>query len=274
MSNKRYTEEFKIEAVRQVVERGHSVADVANRLGMTTHSLYAWRMKYGPEGIKLEKDVDRSESVTPITHISGRKLDFIVIGVLAVALILFAVDKFVLQQEAATVQESGEPPTAPITEKSVAVLPFRAISNGPDDEYFADGRTEEILNSLTQLPELLVTARTSAFYFKGKDLPIPEIASTLGVAHVVEGSVRRDGERLRVTAQLIRAMDGFHLWSETYDRTMEDSFAVQTDIAERVAAALNVILDDDRRAKMRAVGVRDPHGAHQRQAMVFHRDYP
>ena len=237
-------------------------------IGFPLALFLAWAFELTPEGIKLEKDVDRSES---ITHITGRKLDFIVIGVLAVALIMFAVDKFVLQQEAATVQESGEPPTAPMTEKSVAVLPFRAISNGPDDEYFADGLTEEILNSLTQLPELLVTARTSAFYFKGKDLPIPEIASTLGVAHVVEGSVRRDRERLRITAQLIRATDGFHLWSETYDRTVEDSFAVQTDIAENVAAALNVVLDDDRRAQMRAVGIRDPQAfiAYQKGLELF-----
>jgi TolB-like protein len=162
------------------------------------------------------------------------------------------------EQEAAKVQEPGEPPVVTVTEKSVAVLPFRAMSNGTDDEYFADGLTEEILNSLAQLPELQVTARTSAFFFKGKDLPITEIASTLGVAHVVEGSVRRDGQRLRITAQLNRAADGFHLWSETYDRTAEDTFAVQTDIAEKVAAALEVVLDDDRRAQMRAAGVRDP----------------
>jgi hypothetical protein len=92
------------------------------------------------------------------------------------------------------------------------------MSSGPDDGYFADGLTEEILNSLAGLPELLVTARTSAFSFKGKDLPIQEIAATLNVEHIVEGSVRRSGDRLRVTAQLIRADDGFHLWSETYDR--------------------------------------------------------
>ncbi len=180
-------------------------------IGFPLALFLVWAFELTPEGIKLEKDVDRSES---ITHFTGRKLDFIVIGVLAVALILFAVDKFVLQQdeqEVATAQESGGPPAAPATEKSVAVLPFRAMSNGPDDEYFADGLTEEILNSLTQLPELLVTARTSAFYFKDKNLPIQEIASTLGVANVVEGSVRRDGQRLRITAQLNRAADGFHL---------------------------------------------------------------
>ena len=227
-------------------------------IGFPMALVLAWAFELTPEGIKLEKDVDRSESITPKT---GQKLDRMIIVVLLIAVAVLLTDRFVLQQggqEAVGVDQSVEPIAEQVTEKSVAVLPFRAMSNGPDDEYFADGLTEEILNSLTQLPELLVTARTSAFYFKDKDLPIQEIASTLGVAHVVEGSVRRDRERLRIAAQLIRAADGFHLWSSTYDRTVEDSFAVQTDIAENVAAALNVVLDDDRRAEMRAAGVRDP----------------
>ena len=100
------------------------------------------------------------------------------------------------------------------------MLPFVAMSNGPDDDYFSDGLTEEIINALAQLPDLLVTARTSAFHFKGQNLPVDVIAAQLGVGHVVEGSVRRAGEQLRITAQLIRADDGFHLWSETYDRTL------------------------------------------------------
>ncbi len=130
------------------------------------------------------------------------------------------------------------------------------MSRGADDEFFADGLTEEILNSLTRVPELLVTARTSAFHFKGQDIPVPEIASQLGVAHVVEGSVRRSGDRLRVTAQLIRAADGFHLWSENYDRETEDTFGVQTDIAEKIATALGVYLDEDAVTAMTAAGLR------------------
>jgi adenylate cyclase len=137
-------------------------------------------------------------------------------------------------------------------------LPFVAMSRGPDDEYFADGLTEEILNSLTRLPDLLVTARTSSFHFKGQDIPIPQIAASLGVAHVVEGSVRRNGNRLRVTAQLIRAADGFHLWSENYDRDDQDTFAVQTDIAEKIALALDVVMDDEQREQMKEAGVRNP----------------
>jgi len=145
------------------------------------------------------------------------------------------------------------------------------MSRGEDDEYFADGLTEEILNSLTRVPELLVTARTSAFHFKGRDIPIPEIAETLGVAHVVEGSVRRDGDRLRVTAQLIRATDGFHLWSENYDRSTDDTFGVQTDIAEKISEALNIVLDDQQRKKMHTAGVRNPEAfvAYQKGIELF-----
>ena len=245
-------------------------------IGFPTTLILAWTLELTPEGIKLEKDVDRSESITPK---AVQKLDRIIILVLLISVIALLADRFVLQpneQEAAKVQASGEPPAVTVTEKSVAVLPFRAMSNGTDDEYFADGLTEEILNSLAQLPELQVTARTSAFFFKGKDLPVTEIASTLGVAHVVEGSVRRDGQRLRITAQLNRAADGFHLWSEAYDRTAEDTFAVQTDIAEKVASALEVVLDDDRRAQMRAAGVRDPQAfiAYQKGLELYSLAHP
>jgi TolB-like protein len=131
------------------------------------------------------------------------------------------------------------------------------MSSGPDDEYFADGLTEEILNSLAQLPELLVTARTSAFSFKGRDIPVQEIAAVLGVRHIVEGSVRKSGERLRVTAQLIRANDGFHLWSETYDSTSADTITVQENIAEKIAVAMDVVLDERKREAMRQAGLRD-----------------
>lgn len=140
---------------------------------------------------------------------------------------------------------------------SVAVLPFVAISNGPDDDYFSDGLTEEIINALAQFPELLVTARTSAFHFKGQNLPLEEIAGQLGVGHIVKGSVHRAGEQLRITAQLISAEDGSHIWSKSYDRQTEDTFAVQSDIAEKVATALNVVLDEKQRTRLRQAGIRN-----------------
>jgi len=216
-------------------------------VGFPLALLFAWAYEMTPEGIKRERDVDRSMSITSTT---GRKLDFVIIGVLGIAVVFLLVDKFAL--DTATTETNG-------TDKSVAVLPFVAMSSGPDDAYFADGLTEEILNSLTRVPELLVTARTSAFHFKGEDIPpIPEIAATLGVAHIVEGSVRRDGKRLRVTAQLIRAVDGFHLWSESYDHDTKDTFGVQTDIAEKIATALDVVLDEKQLKRMRAFGLRNP----------------
>ena len=222
-------------------------------LGFPLALFFAWAFELTPEGIKKEKDVDRSQSVT---HQTGRKLDRLIIGVLVVAVGLLLVDKFVPQERASVpvVQSSGEV----VTDKSVAVLPFVAMSSGPDDEYFADGLTEEILNSLARLPELLVTARTSAFAFKNTDVSVPEIARQLGVAHIVEGSVRRSGEQLRITAQLIRASDGFHLWSETYDRSSADSLGVQGEIAGKVAAALDVVLDQEELARMRTSGLRNP----------------
>lgn len=156
---------------------------------------------------------------------------------------------------------------------SIAVLPFVTMSDGADDEYFSDGVTEEVLNALAQLPDLLVTARTSAFFYKGKNLPVQEIGAALGVAHIVEGSVRRDHDQLRITAQLVRAEDGFHIWSDTFNHTSEDIFAVQIDIAENIAAALDIVLDDDLRAKMRAAGVRDPEAfvAYQKGLELFMR---
>jgi adenylate cyclase len=212
-------------------------------IGFPVALIFAWAFEMTPEGIKREHEVDRSASITGQT---GKKLNFMVIGVLGIAVTFLLVEKF-----------GGD--GAPVTDKSVAVLPFVAMSSGPDDEYFADGLTEEILNSLAGLPDLLVTARTSAFHFKGQDIPpIPEIAEILGVAHIVEGSVRRDGDRLRVTAQLIRAADGFHLWSENYNHDTKDTFAVQTDIAEKIATALDVVLDEERLEKMHAAGLRDP----------------
>jgi len=233
-------------------------------LGLPLALILAWAFEMTPDGLKREVDVDRSKSITSQT---GRKLDRVIIGVLVLALGWFAWDKFLATTDSQSLPEtitqettSDHPPESTFgttAEKSVAVLPFIAMSSGPDDEYFADGLTEEILNSLAQLPELLVTARTSAFSFKDQDIPVQEIAAALGVNHIVEGSVRRSGERLRVTAQLIRAEDAFHLWSENYDSTSTDTIAVQEDIAEKIAAALDVVLDEKKRAAMRKAGLRD-----------------
>jgi TolB-like protein len=133
-------------------------------------------------------------------------------------------------------------PSPPIGHKSIAVLPFADMSEKKDQEYFADGMAEEIINLLSKVPELHVPARTSSFYFKGKPTKVPEIARELAVAHVLEGSIRRAGNQIRVTAQLVRADDGYHIWSETYDRDLKDIFRVQDDIANAVVQSLQITL--------------------------------
>src|SRR6187401_442704 len=135
-----------------------------------------------------------------------------------------------------------QPPAPARGAPSIAVLPFANMSRDPDDEYFSDGLAEEIINALAQVPGLKVIARTSAFAFKGKNEDIRRIADTLGVTNVLEGSVRRAGSRVRVTAQLILAADGTHLWSQRYDREIADIFAVQDEIAAAIAEALKVTL--------------------------------
>ncbi|HEY4989410.1 MAG TPA: TIR domain-containing protein [Opitutaceae bacterium] len=130
-------------------------------------------------------------------------------------------------------------PAVSANEKSVAVLAFANLSE-KENEYFSDGISEELLNVLGKIPGLKVSARTSAFSFKGKDVPIPEIARQLGVAYVVEGSVRKSGDKVRIAAQLIKAADGFHVWSDTFTRDLKDIFAVQDDIARLIARNLSL----------------------------------
>ena len=136
-----------------------------------------------------------------------------------------------------------------VAAKSVAVLAFANLSSDRDNEYFSDGISEKLLNVLAKVAHLKVTARTSAFHFKGKDTPIPEIARQLGVAYVVEGSVRKMGNRVRITAQLINAADGFHLWSENFDRELQDIFAVQDEIAGLIAQNLQLTLQTKSRPR-------------------------
>ena len=209
-----------------------------------------------PEGVKREEDVDRSQSVTPST---GRKLDFVIIGALVVALGYFVWER---QTEIEQIAAPGHADVASVEDtsasgpvlRSIAVLPFVNMSSDKEQEWFSDGLTEEILNALARTPDLLVTARTSSFKFKGLSEDIPTIAAALGVAHILEGSVRRGGDQLRVTAQLIRASDGFHLWSQTYDRKPEDVISLQEEVAIEIATALQTAMDPDALASMVSAG--------------------
>jgi TolB-like protein/Tfp pilus assembly protein PilF len=202
-------------------------------LGFPLALFFAWAFELTPDGLRKEKDVDRSAS---ITHSTGRKLDFIIIGVLSLALVMFAIDRFAL-----TTSDSSEV-TATGQLRTIAVLPFENFSEDPNNEYFADGISEEILNLLAGIPELRVTSRSSAFSFKGQNVDIPTIAAKLNVAHVLEGSVRKSGDKLRITAQLIEVNSDSHLWSETYDREFENVFAIQDEIAASVADAMQITL--------------------------------
>ena len=203
-------------------------------LGFPLALILAWAFELTPDGIKREKDLDPAQS---IARHRGRKLDFIMIGALVLAL------GYVLWQRQSPQREPEDSNAAgAVAAKSIAVLPFVNMSDDPANEYFSDGISEELLNALAKVTELSVAARTSSFRFKGQDLGVGEIAEILNVAHVLEGSVRKAGNRVRITAQLIRADSGFHIWSATYDRTLDDIFAVQEEIARAIVDALKTKL--------------------------------
>ncbi len=228
-------------------------------MGLPLALVFAWAFELTPEGLKKEKDVDRAQS---ISHHTGRKLDRSIIVILALALGYFAWDKFLSPPDAvipanAGIQVEGRETagaegselagTAPPTQaqqKSLAVLPFVDMSPAKDNEYFTDGLTEELLNILAQIKHLQVAGRTSSFAFKDKTEDLRDIGKKLSVNTLLEGSVRKDdkNQRIRVTVQLINVEDGFHIWSDTYDRDLEDIFAIQEDIARQVAEALKVNL--------------------------------
>ena len=221
-------------------------------VGFIVSVIIAWAYELTPEGIKRDHEVDRSESVAADT---GHKLDRIIIGFLAVAVVLLLADRFVRPpeqsmgsehhfQEQDTVSTDSNRENAALTPiKSIAVLPFVNMSADTENEFFSDGIAEEILNVLASIPELKVAARTSAFAYKGTNTNISRIAEELGVNHILEGSVRKAGNQVRVTAQLIKADDGFHLWSASYDRELTNIFAIQDEIAGSIADALKVSLN-------------------------------
>jgi len=217
-------------------------------IGFLLALFFAWAFELTPEGIKKEKDVERTESITRVT---GQKLNTFIIGLLVVALGYFIWQSQTNRNEAETAQavnaaanqeesaEKAEKPAPAIEqEPSIAVLPFVNMSADPEQEYFSDGISEEILNVLVRVPGLKVASRTSSFTFKGENLDIPAIARQLKVGNIVEGSVRKSGNRVRITAQLIDTGEDRHLWSETFDRELTDIFAIQDEIANAIVAAL------------------------------------
>src|SRR5438309_4494491 len=191
-------------------------------IGFPVALILAWAFEITPEGIKRAEDVDLSQSITRRT---GRKLDFLIIGVLLLVIAVFAYQRF----------GPGQKVAVATPEKSIAVLPFENRSEDRANAYFADGIQDEILTRLARVADLKVISRTSVVnYRSGIARNLREIGEQLGVAHVLEGSVQRSGNRVRVNAQLVEARTDRHLWAQTYDRDLADVFAIQSEIAKTI----------------------------------------
>jgi len=193
-------------------------------LGFPLAVVMAWVFDVTPEGVKLDPDK------------AGGKRVFAA----AAVLVVLALGWYFYGQPSFRKGDIATPVAA--SQNSIAVLPFANMSGKAEEDYFSDGMTEELLNVLAKVPQLEVVARTSVFQFKGKGGDVREIGRKLGVSHIVEGSIRRDGQQVRITAQLVRVSDGFHVWSETYDRKLDSVFALQDEIAERIGDALKTSL--------------------------------
>jgi TolB-like protein/Flp pilus assembly protein TadD len=219
-------------------------------IGFPLALIFAWAFELTPEGIKLDEDVVRSESVT---HRTGRKLDFAIIGLLAVGIVYLVVDNYVLEKSPSkTAEEFTQDATSPEGKIMLAVLPLDNLSGDPEQEYFSDGLTEELITQLGHLPRdrLGVIARTSAMYYKGKDKRIDEIGRELGVDYVLEGSLRRAENRVRITAQLIQVSDQTPLWAESFEREFKDIFTLQSEVAQRITRTLALELMPAEQARL------------------------
>lgn len=205
-------------------------------IGFPIALIFAWAFELTPDGIKKSKEVDITESVTSKT---GKKLNGIIITVLSMVVVFLLVER-VFFAEAAFIENQS----ADVETTSIAVLPFVNMSGDEENEYFSDGLSEELLNALAKVDEMKVAGRTSSFKFKGQNENLSLIGEELKVGHILEGSVRRSGDRVRITAQLIKVDDGYHMWSETYDRelTAENIFGIQEEISRKVLNELKVRL--------------------------------
>ncbi len=223
-------------------------------VGLVPALIFAWAFEMTPDGIKRERDVDRSQSIANKT---GRKMDRTIIAILVLAVVYFIYDKYQAedlqsepfsQENAVQTSEAGDekrnptPVSAAAVDPSIAVLPFADLSPEQDQGYFSDGISEELLNVLVRVEGLKVASRTSSFTYKGSNQSLAEIASELKVDHILEGSVRKADNRVRITAQLIDAKTDRHLWSQTFDRDLVDIFAIQDEIANAIVDALRTEL--------------------------------
>ena len=216
--------------------------------------VFSWVFELTPEGLKRESEVERDDS---IRHVTAKRLDRLAIGLFALAIVLLALDRFVLRgaapappPSAAAAKESSAQPGAaagdktalPPSDKSIAVLPLANASGDKDQQYFSDGLSENLIVALSQFAGLKVIGRNSAFQFRDSKEDSKTIGARLGVAHLLEGSVQRAGDVVRISAELISAADGSTLWSQRYDRPYKDLFALQDEITTTVAGALKARL--------------------------------
>jgi TolB-like protein/Tfp pilus assembly protein PilF len=212
-------------------------------IGLPFALIFAWAFEMTPEGLKREKDVDRTESITQET---GQRISRLTTTVLVLAVGFLLIDKFFLGDPVPASDTDAITPAETVvaeeTTPSIAVLPFANMSADENSTYFSDGLADTLLHMLAQIREIRVAARTSSFQFRDQNTDITEIAAALNVGTILEGSVQRAGNKIRVTAQLIEAETGFHLWSGNYDRDLDDIFAIQDEIANEVVAALKVSL--------------------------------
>ncbi len=240
----------------QVVETLFPVFDIAASyvrlivvlltIGFIPVVVLAWIYEWTPDGIKLEGDVDRRSSAT---RRSDRQVDRAIIVVLALAFGYFSLDKFVLdpardaqREEQVATRVRDETLKAAFATDSIVVLPFANLSEGPDNEYFSDGISEELLNLLARISRLRVISRSSAFSFRGANITPSDIANKLSVKHLLNGSVRKHEDQVTITAELVDAHSNTTLWSETYERELDDVFEIQNEIASSVADKLDVVL--------------------------------
>src|SRR5216684_7392 len=202
--------------------------------GFPVALIFSWAFEITPEGIKLESEIEPSKSIKRRT---GRK-----IVALTIALAVVAAGLFVYQLVRPKSDTSSSPTAAPIAKKSIAVLPFDNLSRDPDNAYFCEGVQDEILTRLAKVADLKVISRTSTQHFKSAPDNLPQIARQLGVAHILEGSVQKANDQVRVNVQLINALTDAHLWADTYDRKLTDIFAVESEIAKTIAETLRAKL--------------------------------
>jgi len=207
-------------------------------IGLPISIIIAWAFELTPDGLKKSKEVEITESVTDST---GKKLNGVIIGVLAVTLFFVVIERVFFAKSNILENEDN---IVTIDVASIAVLPFIDLSPNGDQEYFSDGLSEELLNVLAKVEDMRVAGRTSSFKFKGLNEDLKIIGEQLGVAHILEGSVRKSGSRIRITAQLIKVSDGYHMWSENYDReyTTDNIFDIQDEISQQVLKELKVRL--------------------------------